>query len=666
MNETYHIKLVIADRGDNAYNSAVFIGPFDIGQVDLGVDLTQNDGNALCNGQSYILDTHLDPTEYSFEWFKDDVEIEGETGATLTVTEDGEYTVTAQYLLSTCAGTDSIVIEFYPAVEEVTGNPADLAECDSSGYDVFDLSDNTTTILEGLTPADYTVTYYASEAEAQDGTADGLDLSYTNTVQFEQPIWVRIFNNVTGCFGVKTFNLIVSTTPPVVTITPDFSICFSGGSGEITVTSTDFDPADATYTWTHDGNDIADTTSTITVTEGGVYEVTANHLGCTATASTTVGVIPAPVPEVPADVDACNSYILPVFATTGQTYLNVNGDPLSPGDVLTDTQVVTVRAESNTTPPCYAEDTFQVTIVPGPVLAPVTDVAACDSYTLPALAEGNYFTATGGGGTPLSAGAVIETTQTIYVYVETLTCTSEVFFKVTISTAPVIDAPVDVAACGTYELPPLAGGNYYTEELGGGTMLNAGDAVTLTQTIYVYEAAADNADCYSQNSFEVVIVPAPVVDVTQGCEDGAYVLGADTANGTYVWTDPSGVEIGTEATVIVKVAGLYHVTVTPVAETDCPFVVDVPVESTACSIPRGISPDNDGKNDEFDLTALDVMKLRIYNRYGTEVYSYSNYTNQWHGQQDSGSELPTGTYFYMVERRNGISLTGWVYINRRD
>jgi gliding motility-associated-like protein len=252
------------------------------------------------------------------------------------------------------------------------------------------------------------------------------------------------------------------------------------------------------------------------------------------------------------------------------------------------------------------------------------------------------------------------------VYVETLTCTSEVFFKVTISTAPVIDAPVDVAACGTYELPPLAGGNYYTEELGGGTMLNAGDAVTLTQTIYVYEAAADNADCYSQNSFEVVIVPAPVVDVTQGCEDGAYVLGADTANGTYVWTDPSGVEIGTEATVIVKVAGLYHVTVTPVAETDCPFVVDVPVESTACSIPRGISPDNDGKNDEFDLTALDVMKLRIYNRYGTEVYSYSNYTNQWHGQQDSGSELPTGTYFYMVERRNGISLTGWVYINRRD
>ena len=47
------------------------------------------------------------------------------------------------------------------------------------------------------------------------------------------------------------------------------------------------------------------------------------------------------------------------------------------------------------------------------------NVTNCGSYTLPALTVGNYFTATGGGGTALFAGNVISTTQTIFVYAET-------------------------------------------------------------------------------------------------------------------------------------------------------------------------------------------------------------------------------------------------------
>ena len=71
-------------------------------------------------------------------------------------------------------------------------------------------------------------------------------------------------------------------------------------------------------------------------------------------------------------------------------------------------------------------------------------------------------------------------------------------------------------------------------------------------------------------------------------------------------------------------------------------------------------------NDNFDLTSLDVRKISIFNRYGKEVFSYGVYTNQWHGQSDNGNELPTGTYFYSIERSNGESKTGWVYINREE
>ncbi|MCB9316491.1 MAG: DUF4082 domain-containing protein [Lewinellaceae bacterium] len=47
------------------------------------------------------------------------------------------------------------------------------------------------------------------------------------------------------------------------------------------------------------------------------------------------------------------------------------------------------------------------------------DVTACDSYTLPVLTVGNYFTGSGGTGTALNAGAAITSTQTLYVYAET-------------------------------------------------------------------------------------------------------------------------------------------------------------------------------------------------------------------------------------------------------
>ncbi|MFC6095013.1 gliding motility-associated C-terminal domain-containing protein, partial [Flavobacterium qiangtangense] len=80
---------------------------------------------------------------------------------------------------------------------------------------------------------------------------------------------------------------------------------------------------------------------------------------------------------------------------------------------------------------------------------------------------------------------------------------------------------------------------------------------------------------------------------------------------------------------------------------------------------KGISPNGDGKNDNFDLSGLQVRKISIFNRYGKIVYEFSNYTNQWYGQTDKGDALPDGTYFYAFEREGGESKTGWIYINRQ-
>ncbi|WP_034042430.1 T9SS type B sorting domain-containing protein [Wocania ichthyoenteri] len=55
------------------------------------------------------------------------------------------------------------------------------------------------------------------------------------------------------------------------------------------------------------------------------------------------------------------------------------------------------------------------------------------SYTLPALNNGNYFTQSGGNGTRLKAGDVITSSQTIFIYNETICDSNETNFTVTIT-----------------------------------------------------------------------------------------------------------------------------------------------------------------------------------------------------------------------------------------
>ena len=92
---------------------------------------------------------------------------------------------------------------------------------------------------------------------------------------------------------------------------------------------------------------------------------------------------------------------------------------------------------------------------------------------------------------------------------------------------------------------------------------------------------------------------------------------------------------------------------------------DVPLTSIYCSIQKGISPNDDNKNEFFDLQLLDVKKLEIFNRYGTKVYSKANYINEWVGQCDDGGTLPDGVYYYVIEFNGDRSTkVGWIYLTR--
>jgi gliding motility-associated-like protein len=78
------------------------------------------------------------------------------------------------------------------------------------------------------------------------------------------------------------------------------------------------------------------------------------------------------------------------------------------------------------------------------------------------------------------------------------------------------------------------------------------------------------------------------------------------------------------------------------------------------------TPNNDGENDVFFIGNLGKYpdnNLKIYNRYGKQVYSATNYDNSWNGTY-LGNLLPTGTYFYIFNDGKDKQYKGSVTIIR--
>ncbi|WP_415580454.1 fibronectin type III domain-containing protein, partial [Flavobacterium longum] len=269
----------------------------------------------------------------------------------------------------------------------------------------------------------------------------------------------------------------------------------------------------------------------------GVYTVSYNILSAGACAAvqptTTIEIIAAPNVGDIADVTVCDSYTLPAL-TVGNYYDGPGGTGTmyNANDVISSSMTMYVYATNNN---CTDEDSFAIVINATPVLDPVSNVTSCTSYFLPALNVGNYYTGPGGTGTQLAANTEITTDQTIYVYAANGLCTAEASFTITFG-ALVVTNPGDQTVCDSYTLPVLAVGNYFTGAAGTGQPLNAGDAITSTQLIYVYGVSGT---CTDEASFTVTVNTAAADVIGNQIVCNSYTLPALSANNTY-WTQPGG------------------------------------------------------------------------------------------------------------------------------
>jgi gliding motility-associated-like protein len=568
-NVPYHIKLVIADRLDPQSDSAIFISSdsFNIGQDVLGQNLTIAQNTALCFATPKTLDTGLSTANYSFVWKKDGAILPAETGSSLAINQAGNYSVTYTNINNFCQPiTDTITIEYYPEI--ITTDPTTIYKCDSGAATYnYNLDLNTPVVKDGLDPSAI-VTYHISQSDA-DNDINPLPLVYNSTSG--QTIYVRVELPSTGCAIVKSFQVMVSPGP-VANKPADFVKCarsqyFNNAYFNLTQQNTAILNGQSAainiisyYTSQLDANS---GTNPIENVLNGLYSNTTIYVRvqnvsdalCYSLTDFNLVITPAPIVDDLEDVIVCYSYILPPLVNGNYfTAQNGNGIPLFAGNEIIETQTIYIFNQPGGPGTCGSNSAFHVKIIDPETMSP-SKVTRCGSYTLTNAPYGGYFTEAGGLGTPVAPGTVFTSSQVIHYYYMTETepfCVIDTDFKIIILPLVDVGERPDVFECTSYTLPALSVGDYYTGQSGTGTLLHAGDAITTSQTLYVYASSNVSTTCSDEDSFDVIIGMIQPADVNQ-CNGftlpalpiGNYFTGP-MGTGTII---PAGTVINTSTTV---------------------------------------------------------------------------------------------------------------------
>ena len=282
-NEVYTIKLVLADRGDTAFDSAVFLkaGSFNIGNVDLGDDILVGDPEAVCEGEVITLDAGDNP-DAEYQWFKDGVAIPGATGQTLDISETGLYRVELTFASTPdCIVSDEILVEF------ITIPVFDLGEdqliCEEEQVILDATPDNASEL------ADITYRWFKDGDEIAGETSATLTVTETGTYEAE------VTGN--GCPVIdEVFIRLVQFTVDIGDVVEPCG----DSEYEIVPIIEGADPTNATYLWS-----TGETTPTIIVTEDGVYSVEVTIDGCTESDDVTINFRTLPEVELGEPVTKC-------------------------------------------------------------------------------------------------------------------------------------------------------------------------------------------------------------------------------------------------------------------------------------------------------------------------------------------------------------------------
>jgi gliding motility-associated-like protein len=271
------------------------------------------------------------------------------------------------------------------------------------------------------------------------------------------------------------------------------------------------------------------------------------------------------------------------------------------------------------------------------------------------------------------------------------------------------DAGPDQFFCGVLDSLQMQGsetiGNTafgtWTTIQGGGDFFNIENEFTFVYDIplgvNIYVWTVDNGACgISSDTVEIVLydpdLPPAFAGVDENiCEDDFFMFPLDATPAPYPATgfweifegdieisdplDPNS-DVLTLGEIIEPFSTITNTLVWTVDNGVCGLSTDsvtfILEDCVSIEVPDAFSPNNDGVNDVFEIPNLwkyPDNSIKIFNRWGMQVYEAAPYNEDWDGRSQHasslGTELPVSTYYYILSLGDGSeAFTGWIYLKR--
>ncbi len=455
----------------------------------------------------------------------------GQTGQTITVSTPGDYTVTAGTGLCQLASMPFTVFEIVPPPLEISGDAVYCGEplpliSASPGYEEYTWSDQQTGISIQVGAGTYTVT----------GLYQGC-------------------NSLSAPFTVT----LVDPGPPIVSGPLQF--CEAGS----TILSIDGSPYDFFF-WS-----TGDTDPSITVTESGPIQVSANYLNCSYTTDVEVEEVILPPVTVTGDSLYCGVGLVTLQATLGFDGYVWNNS--SVGQTI-NVQAGTFFVSASIGPCTTFSNTFTVAQAPAPV---------------PVITGANYTC----DGEPI----ILSTTQPFASYLWSNSSTTQ---NTSVNSGTFTVSVTNAQGCtGTSAPFSVVVGNTPTAIIGTDPVSPQNPGTTVN--------FLDNSNGNGSNIVNRFW--------NLGIEDVTSIQ----PNPSYTYNDP----------------GVYQITLAVTTAEGCvdTTFIQYVIRPAEVIIPNVFTPNGDANNQYFHIENGQYYdnQLTVYNRWGQAIFEAKNYRNSWSG-----------------------------------
>lgn len=168
--------------------------------------------------------------------------------------------------------------------------------------------------------------------------------------------------------------------------------------------------------------------------------------------------------------------------------------------------------------------------------------------------------------------------------------------------------------------------------------------------------------CVNFKDQTIIVNPTPVANAGPDktvLEGGKVQLTPSLFTGfpvTYLWSPPTGLDTVNKPDPLASPVDDITYTLTLTSDKGCSTSDQVFVKVLKTpQIPNIFSPNGDGIHDRWEIAFLETYPgatVEVFNRYGQRIYFTIGYTTPWDGTVN-GKPVPVGTYYYIVDPKNG-------------